>query len=482
MRTDRARTWLWVGAALSLFALHHEYDLPVAAWLYSIFLLRYLRMRPVRDGVTRIFAVMLAGSVVWLCMTALVAAPRAIGAFLVLALLLTVPFLLDRLLARPLARNHALVATLVFPSARAGCELLFTLVTGFGNFGSLAATQHDQLELLQIASVTGSYGVSFLVAWLASVVNHAWDADFAWARSRRVLLTYGAVLGAVLAGGAMRLYWMPPAEATIRVAGISPSRAALAARRAQRSPAPVNDDLVARTEQEARAGARIVLWSESAALVTAETRGPLIERVAALARAHGVYVEMALEMEGEQPTNEAVLVRPDGEVAWTYHKSHLTPAEAAYGIAPGTGVAPTLATPETKLATVICYDLDYPSLVAGSAARGADILLVPANDWPGIINMHSQKAVLRAIESGQSILRQSSHGIGTALDPQGRTLARSHFYSSEAQTTVAYLPVRGRWTVYSRVGDAFGWLCVAAMAAALLWSRKVLSSRDGSHS
>jgi len=462
LRVPEPRRWLWLGAALSLFALHSEYDLPVAAWLAPIFLVRYVRLSAPRTGVVWIGIVSLLAWLLWLCSSALIVSGTAVLSFAALAGFLTVPYLLDRLLARPLAAWSGVAASLVFPLGRAACEYLFTVAVGFGNFGSLAATQHGNLPLLQIASITGSYGVSFLIAWLASTVNHAWDAGFAWPASRRVGVVYAVTLAVVMAGGAIRLGWAPADGDTVRVAGLSPSRAALHERRRTGDDAVVNDDLVARTDQEAQAGARILVWSESAARVTAATRGAMVERVAAIARRRGVYVDMALEMRGERTTNEAVLVAPDGRVAWTYQKSHPTPAEAAAGIAPGSGEVPTVDTGAARLATVICYDLDFPSLVR---TADADLLLVPANDWPGIIAWHSQKAVVRAVENGVSILRQSSHGLATALDPLGRTVAHASFYDGDVHTLVAYLPVRGVTTIYRRVGDLFAWLCVAGLAA-----------------
>jgi len=445
---DRARTWFWFGAVLSLLALHSEYSLPGAAWLGSIFLLRYARLRSL-CGVGWVWVVTVAGWVGWLCLTALVASGTAVVAFLMLATFLTLPFLVDRIVAPWMVGRSEIAATLVFPAARAGCELLFTVVVGFGNFGSLADTQHENLALLQLAALTGTYGVSFVVAWLASVVNQVWETGLA---SRRAVIVYAAVLGLVLAGGEIRLRWFASDAETIRVAGISPSRA-------------VDDDLVARTEVEARAGARIIVWSELAAHVTRDTRSVLIDRVAAIAQRHGVHVVLGLDVEGTPPRNQAVLVTPHGAVAWTYDKAHPTPPEAAAGLVAGAGTVALADTPSTRLATVICYDLDFAALVRQAGAADAGVLAVPANDWPGILTMHSEKAVVRAVENGVSILRPSSHGLATAIDPHGRVVATSAYYASEAQTVVAYLPARGVATLYRVVGDAFGWMCVVGVLA-----------------
>ena len=47
-----------------------------------------------------------------------------------------------------------------------------------------AYTQYGNLPLLQLLSVTGLWGIDFLMSWLASVVNWAWERGFAWPRVR----------------------------------------------------------------------------------------------------------------------------------------------------------------------------------------------------------------------------------------------------------------------------------------------------------
>jgi apolipoprotein N-acyltransferase len=464
MRRPVTTGWLLLGGALSLFAVHGDHDLPVAAWLCGVFLLRYVRLRLLVTGVSAVWAVNLLGAAVWLVSTGVVASGKAVASFAVLASLLTVPYLLDRWMA-PALPAGGLLGSLVFPMGRAGCEYLFCTLVGFGNYGSLAATQHGNLPLLQLAALTGSYGVSFMVAWLAGALNQAWSVDFSPSAARRGVLPCLGVLAAVLAGGGARLAWFAPARATVRIAGLSPARAALAERRRQGpvGAAVVTEDLLARTEREAQAGARIVVWSEGAARVTADQRGPLLAAAGALAARQRVFIEVALEVTGARPANEAVLLTPEGTVGWSYHKAQPTPMEAAAGITAGPGRVPIWQAPEGRLATVICYDLDFPALVAQAARARGGLLLVPANDWPGIARLHAEKAVVRAVENGISIFRQSGHGIATAVDPLGRVVASTSFYTTDAHTTVGWLPVEGAATVYAVIGDLFAWICLAGL-------------------
>src|SRR6185503_12136590 len=91
----------------------------------------------------------------------------------------------------------------------------------------------------------------------------------------------------------------------------------------------------------------------------------------------------------------------------------------------------------------------------------ADILIVPARDWAEIGAVHSQKANLRAVENGYSMIRQAEFGTSGAFDPQGRVLSSHDYASADIHVVYSDVPVRGRATVYRSVGDLFAWLCLA---------------------
>jgi apolipoprotein N-acyltransferase len=70
-------------------------------------------------------------------------------------------------------------------------------------------------------------------------------------------------------------------------------------------------------------------------------------------------------------------------------------------------------------------------------------------------------ATFRAIENGVSLVRQADNGLSIATDPFGRTLAAVDHFATEDRVTVAQVPSKGVFTVYSVIGDLFGWLAVA---------------------
>ena len=76
-------------------------------------------------------------------------------------------------------------------------------------------------------------------------------------------------------------------------------------------------------------------------------------------------------------------------------------------------------------------------------------------------------ATFRAIENGFSPVRPISNGFSITTDYYGRVSTYTDYFTSENPVMVAYVPTKGRSTIYSQVGDVFGWLCVAGLVARL---------------
>ena len=159
--------WLFLGAAIHLFGFGRWMTL-FAAWLMPVLVLHFAHAMPALAGMLWIWlalalamAVSLRG-VVPIPGVAYLALPVFFGLFAAL------PFLVDRL-AAPLVPGFW--ATLVFPAAWAAIEFLESRATPYGTWGATGYTQHGVLPLMQLASVTGVWGIGFLIGWFASVVT-----------------------------------------------------------------------------------------------------------------------------------------------------------------------------------------------------------------------------------------------------------------------------------------------------------------------
>ncbi|MER6383043.1 nitrilase-related carbon-nitrogen hydrolase [Streptomyces sp. NPDC001250] len=471
-------TWLLLllGTGAMLLAVGGRWDIAAAAWIFPVLLLRFTRLSRAWSGTLWIWLAHVGAAVFWVQESALGFNAVVLAGALALAAVQTLPFLADRLLAH---RLRPAPAALVFPAGVAAAEFLITLVSPFGTaYGSLAVTQRADLPLLQVVSVTGPWGIGFLIGCVASTVNRVWDRP-SW---RGGIVCTAVVLSVVLAGGA-RLAFFPPQGTTVRIAGVSPARTVTerlqttlarfadgpggvaAAPVAVVRPAmtAVEDDLLASTRREAAAGAKIVIWPENA-VRTQESQEPAAIAVArAEARRSGIYLEIGVRVFSTTAPaygrDEALLIDPRGTVLWTYQKAHPIPGSEQY--TPGDGHVPVVRTPYGRLANVICADADYPALMR----TRADIMLVPAHDWKEYGGAHTDKAALAAVEGGYSLIRQDAEGVSAAYDAEGRVLATADYFTTGRQTMVANVPVRGGTTVYDRVGDTFAWLCLAALAA-----------------
>lgn len=470
---------LLVGAGLLLFS-YGANNVPVAAWFSPIFLLRFVRQQKFRLWLPLLYLTAIVAIAFQL--RGMVPIP-GLGYLIFLAisgLQFLIPYLADRLLA---SRIGGLLATLVFPSAWVVLEYINSFGP-YGSWGVAAYSQYGDLALLQVLSVTGLWGVSFLIGWFAAVCNWLWEEGWNSTPARRgVYLCITTIAAVMLAGGA-RMALFPPSSPTVRIAslskrkiGVSPTDATWN-RLLSNQPTPedldsirnwgaaVDNDLLARAESEGQAGAKIVFWGEANAPIFKEDEAAFISRGAELAYKYQMYLGMALGVwnTGKNPPleNKLVLLQPNGRVAWEYNKVRPVPGPEAAMQIRGDGKLRSLDTPYGRLSSVICFDADFPQLLRQAGALGTDILLDPSNDWRAIDPWHTQMASFRAIEEGVNLVRHTSQGLSAAFDYQGRRLSAMDDYYTAEYDLVSEIPTRGVRTIYSRLGDWLAWLCAAA--------------------
>lgn len=469
----RAFIWLGLGSALTLIA-NGKWAVPVAAWLAPVFILRFVRLqKPTRGLLWGVLATTLPSLLAW---QGMVPVPRWLYYLFIpfIGCISFLPYLYDRLLA---FKIPGFASTLVFPLARTALEYLVSLIIPYGGFTSLAYTQDGNLPLLQLLSITGTGGVTFLAVWFASAINWAWEHDFDARTTRNGVGTYASILASVLLFGGARLALFPPKSGTVRVAcftqfdqrasGLPVDRAAF-----REATAKIQNDYLERTRREARAGARIISWPEVAAPVAKEDEAGFIERGRQVAQGEQIYLLMSLHTymgPGQLWENKIILIHPSGTVLWDYLKAKIPPGDPDRR---GDGSIRVSDTPYGRLGGVICFDMDFPILIRQAGKVRTDILFAPYLDWEAIKLTHARMAVFRAIENGFSLVRPTSNGLSLVVDYQGRVLAAVDHFTAKDRVLVAQVPTEGVRTLYSRIGDAFAWLCVAGFAVVLVWARR----------
>jgi apolipoprotein N-acyltransferase len=410
----------FLGAAVLLPFANGAHSLTLAAFLAPLLLLRFTRTQ--RPAVGFLATIAVQSMAFAIQFQGMIPVPGALHTMIVMtyAGALTAPYLIDRWMA---PRLQGWLVTLVFPSAWAATDYLFSFIP-YGSWGSPAYALYGTLPLLQLLAVTGLWGVTFLIGWVAAAGNLVWELGTQPVRALRAAFTTVGILAGLAFLGDARLTFCRPDVPTTRIASLSRIDLTLhadpqvVARFYAQRPltaeqitairsraAAIDDDLLARAEQEARAGARIVFWGEANAPVLKEDEGDLIRRAIKMAARSGIYLGMALavwHMEANPPLeNKFMLITPDGQVAWEYFKAHPLPGtEATISITRG-GRLQVLDTPFGRLTSVICFDADFPRLLAQAGRLRADIVLDPSNDW----------AILRSLRSSPSLCQlPPSHG------------------------------------------------------------------------
>lgn len=397
---------------------------------------------------------------------------QIIGVPLPLALLaVVVPagiFALSVRLFRALARQGLSGwAVLALPAAWVAYEYLNAAVSPHGTFLNLAYSQMSFLPILQIAAVTGIWGIGFLLMLLPASIAALAAPGIAARRRRRLAIVTGSVFAAVLLFCVIRLQTRPKTGTTI-LAGAAASDLP----QFQWPTLPAQQARVLRqyaTQAVRLAPAQVIVFPEKIAPVNPGAMAPLDQLFQAAARqAQASIVVGILHRSGSsaKALNQARVYCPAGALAATYDKHHLVPILEG-DEQPGHDLT-VLDEPSGRWGIEICKDMDFPRLSRRYGAAGVGLLLIPAWDFARDGWLHDRMAVLRGVENGFSIVRAARDGELTVSDDRGHILAQtSSRAAAPFSRLTARVPVRHDVTLYTLWGDWFAWLNLAALAAVL---------------
>jgi apolipoprotein N-acyltransferase len=373
-------------------------------------------------------------------------------------------FVLSVLLFRALVLRGALwSAMLAFPAAWVTCEYGLNLISVHGTAGSLAYTQLKFLAFLQLASITGPWGMTFLLLLFpAALAIGLHQRAVAPKQALHVLIAALSVIVAVLIFGEIRLA-LPRPQNEVEV-GLIASDANIPPKGAETG--RLLALYAARAEQLAASGAQVIVLPEKIGVVPDSENDAADSIFQSLANRTGATIVVG-EVHVALPAryNQARIYTPNRPLL-TYEKHHLLPPFESNLTAGKT----LTVLPETSgiWAVAICKDMDFtaPSRTYGHDAVG--LMLVPAWDFNMDRAWHGHMAVMRGVEDGFSITRAAKNGYLTVSDDRGRILAEVRSDSAPFATLVAKIPVAHDSTIYLATGDWFAWLAIAILGFTIL--------------
>lgn len=360
------------------------------------------------------------------------------------------------------------------------------LMDGFP-WGLLGYSQHSVLPVIQIAGVTGVYGVSFLVV----AVNAALAAVVAlgWRRARLGVAAAGVVLLASLTFGLQGLRDLGPGSGArgVPIAVIQPS----VDQSLKWDPAHQAEILALYqrlTRRAARSRPAAIVWPETAAPIFLRSDPELLARLTRLAAdlETPLLVGSVDRQDGPRGAflNSAFFLTGQG-IRAKYDKIHLVPfgeyvplprlmgfvrscAEFISDFAAGERRT-VFPLPGAPFGAVICYEVIFPELFREFVAGGAVFMANITNDaWFGETSgpwQHLGTLPLRAVENRVAIARAANTGVSAFVEPSGQVSAWLPL--GERGVLEGAVELRRRTTLYTRFGDWFAQACAAAGAVVL---------------
>jgi len=491
-----------VAAGAGLYALAlPPLDAGELAWLTLVPLLLVVRGARPRAAFAHgaLFGFVAAATVTWWLVPALAAYFGANLVFAVLAMSAAYAVAVSLTCGTFAAGAAALLGQAPWPVVAATVPALWVsieLVRGrlLGQpWALLGYTQHAQIGLIQIAAVTGVYGLSYLVA-LGDVAIAEALARLAAGRGPRAagaaLAGPAAAIAAIWLGGLAIVPASGGHEATVPVAAVQ----ADVPPAFEWTRAYAERQLLAelRTTATLPPGLRpaLIVWPENAITLYLENEPLVAGALQRLATRTGADLVLGAPRRAAGRTyNSARLIRPDGRPGGYYDKRRLvvfaeTPPLAAPA-APAPGETPRAFVPGTTpgvlpgfvpLGISICHEILYPDVIDDDVAHGAAVLVNIANDgWldagHGVgSRQHFAMATLRAVEARRYLVRAATTGVSAIVDPWGRIVASEPPGASGVLT--AAVAARRGLTPYVRFGDLFGFAC-AGGALAVVARRRV---------
>jgi apolipoprotein N-acyltransferase len=375
-------------------------------------------------------------------------------ALVVMALAFTAGVMLSRAFFR--RRQYALTL-LSLPVV----YVAFEFAMSWGRNGTalnLSYSQMNCLPLLQLASLTGIWGIAFCVLFFSSAL-----AQLIALRKLQapIAFTTAAVFIAVFAFGTLRLTNTPDGRSISIGLAASDQRPLLGN---EAKAASTTDSYLKAIDQLARQGAEIIVVPEKSMTTSDYREGNFYRKMRDAANRNSVIVVAGVDQEGKPlKHNYAFVTSPSIDAL--YEKHHMVVGwEDGYKIGTSTLLLPP---PHESIGVQICKDMDFPTLSRTYGNLGVQLMLVPAWDFEVDDWLHGRMAVMRGVESGFAIARSAKQGFMTISDNRGRILFESRSDATGNAHVLGTIRLSSTRTFYARTGDWFAWLNLAALAALL---------------
>lgn len=401
-------------------------------------------------------------------------------------------------------RGKGIGGVFAAPFVWVGLEYLQTfLLSGFP-WELLGYSQYMRLPLIQLADITGVYGVSFLIVLVNAVIFSVlmWAMKLSWhsvhPKGRQVV--YAGLVTLALMGGAWGYGKWRLGMIDRYLTDVPTRKVALVQGNIDQNKKwedSFKQETVTKYLELCQSAFKetpdLVILPETAMPFFFRYEQDLTAMIQRQARQMGVYLltgAPSFERDGDTLAffNSAYLVGPDGKVEDRYDKIHLVPfgeyipmgqwfpfiEKIVFGsgdFSPGTE-GRLVQMGNWYLGVQICYEIIFPGSARLMTRNGASVIVNITNDaWYGRTSapwQHFSMTVFRAVENRRSLVRSANTGISGFVWPSGRIRSTTPLF--EEAVVTSDVPACLLTSVYTRVGNVFAILCLMIMVF-VLWRR-----------
>lgn len=380
-------------------------------------------------------------------------------------------------------------------------------LTGFP-WALLGYSQYKFLPLIQIADITGVYGISFLVVAINAAI---FDVCIYWPKRHSQmplferwpmtvgLITLVIVIILVFFYGNLRLS-AGEGGYNIRVAVIQ-GNFEQDRKWDIKFQKEIIDTYKSLSIKALSESPSLIVWPETAVPFIFNYDKPLTDDLTEFQKTLGIHLLFGgmtfkdVRDNKLRLSNSSVLLSPYGEILSVYDKIHLVPYgeyvplrnllpfinKLTVGIGdflPGDKYT-VMQTPFAKIGNLICYEIIFPGMVRKFAAQGADMLVTITNDawfgsW-GAPQQHFSMAALRAVENRVPVIRAANTGISGFINAKGMIQGKSDIF---VRTILAEDITVGifKGSFYSKYGDLFAFFCI--ISSVLLIANNMVATKN----
>lgn len=379
---------------------------------------------------------------------------------------------------RTVIKTNSWYSVFAFPVFFTTFEFLLLQFSADGTAGSIAYSQSNFLPVIQIASVTGILGVTFLVTFVPSVVAVGWYYRSKKNKFRYIVSAAVIIMVSVFLFGIIRIN-NNSEKNTMKVGLVVLDEKF---HNITDRPDFQKEKLVAELYTKevsdlAAQGAQLIVLPERAINITKETGDSIISILSNAAKQNHVFIITGYtNFRNDPERNSALVINAEGNPIADYNKVHLVKGlerQFTPGSEPG-----LFTLNEAQEGIAICKDLDFPDYIKRYGKGNVSFLCIPAWDFVKDDWLHSRMAILRGVENGFSEIRTARLGRLTISDCYGRVTSEANSSNGRRTALTGKVSLQKRNTVYTRFGDWFGMINLIAAAVFIFSGRRKKSKNN----